>query len=122
MSHNLIPPFIMREAGLIVNDVPRIHTRSEDLNNGTHCILTDGETGDPKLKIPLKLDGIFSYFETRMMTEEEVEHCEYIETVDLCPDRDKWDPYDPDYANREDSMVDFRGDVIVYKAKRRKVL
>ena len=25
MKHNLIPPFIMREAGLVVNDVPRIH-------------------------------------------------------------------------------------------------
>ena len=25
MNHNLIPPFIMREAGIIVNDVPKIH-------------------------------------------------------------------------------------------------
>ena len=27
MNHNLMPPFIFREAGLIVNNVPRIHTR-----------------------------------------------------------------------------------------------
>ena len=26
-NQNLVPPFIMREAGLIVNDIPRIHTR-----------------------------------------------------------------------------------------------
>ena len=25
MGHNLIPPFVLREAGFIVNDVPRIH-------------------------------------------------------------------------------------------------
>ena len=25
MNNNLIPPFIMREAGVIVNDVPKIH-------------------------------------------------------------------------------------------------
>ena len=25
MSHNLIPPFILREAGLVVRDVPKIH-------------------------------------------------------------------------------------------------
>ena len=31
MHHNLIPPFILREAGLIVNDVPRIHTKIEEL-------------------------------------------------------------------------------------------
>jgi hypothetical protein len=24
MQHNLIPPFIMREAGLVVNDVPKM--------------------------------------------------------------------------------------------------
>ena len=28
MDINLIPPFIMREAGLIVNDVPKIHCKS----------------------------------------------------------------------------------------------
>ncbi len=122
ISHNLIPPFIMRAAVLIVNDVPRIHTRSKDLINKTHCILTDGEEDDPKLKIPLKLDGILSYFETRKMTEDKIEQCEYIETVDLCTDHDKWDPYDPDFANREDIMVDFRGDVIVHEPKRRKFL
>ena len=39
MTNNLIPPFIMREAGLIVNDVPRIHTKLEELVNETRCIV-----------------------------------------------------------------------------------
>ena len=29
MEHNLVPPFILREAGLVVNDVPKIHTHNE---------------------------------------------------------------------------------------------
>ena len=68
MRHNLIPPFIMREAGLIVNEVPLIHTKAEELTNETHCIVSTGEGDNAKLKIPLKLDGIFSHFETRKLT------------------------------------------------------
>jgi hypothetical protein len=41
MKHNLIPPFIMREAGLEVNDVPRIQTKVEDLTDKTHCIVAN---------------------------------------------------------------------------------
>ena len=42
MTHNLIPPFIMREAGLIVNDTCRIHSPSADEH--THTI-HDPKTG-----------------------------------------------------------------------------
>ena len=81
MGHNLIPPFVMREAGLTVNDVPRIHTRTEELNNETHCIVSPGDGDNARMKIPLKLDGIFSYFETRSLTEEGISQSEYLETV-----------------------------------------
>ena len=60
MTHNLIPPFVMREAGLIVNDVPRIHTKPEELTNETHCIVATAASNGADLKIPLQLDGIFS--------------------------------------------------------------
>ena len=33
MTHNLIPPFVMREAGVCVNDVPKKHSKKEDLSN-----------------------------------------------------------------------------------------
>ena len=68
MPHNLIPPFIMREAGLTVNDVPRIHTRPGELSNETHCIVVKASSNGGDLKIPMKLDGIFSYFPTRKLT------------------------------------------------------
>ena len=38
MEHNLVPPFILREAGLVVNDVPKLHTKQDVLSNDTHCI------------------------------------------------------------------------------------
>jgi hypothetical protein len=56
MDNNLIPPFIMREAGLIVNDVPKIQ-----MNNPTEdhhsIVFPEGE-----FRIPLSLWGVFSYF------------------------------------------------------------
>jgi hypothetical protein len=55
MERNLIPPFILHEAGLIVNDVPRTHC-GEELNDESHCII-DRSTG---MKIRLFLKGIFS--------------------------------------------------------------
>ena len=57
MSHNLIPPFIMREAGLVVNDVPRIHVRIDDLSNETHCIVAKEDPNGADLKIPMSLDS-----------------------------------------------------------------
>ena len=47
MDHNLVPPFILREAGLIVNGTPKIHVRthlwnitpfsSPSMTFGYHC-------------------------------------------------------------------------------------
>ena len=88
MNHNLVPPFILREAGLIVNDVPKIHTRQEDFTNETHCIVSkdDSDNNGTNLRIRMKLDGIFSYFPTHKLTMNELKNCEYTETVHLSPD------------------------------------
>ena len=122
MKHNLIPPFIMRETGLKGNDVPRIQTKVEDLMDETHCIVANEDDNGADLKIPLKLDGIFSYFSTRKLTSDEINNCKFMETVSLCPEGPDWDPYDSSYANQEDSMVDYKGNVIVSEPKKRKIL
>ena len=41
LEHNLIPPFILREAGLIVNDTPKIH--KEDPTIDDHAIIIPQE-------------------------------------------------------------------------------
>ena len=114
----------MREAGLIVNDVPRIHKRQDDLTNQKHFIVSmvDVDYNGTNLNIRMKLDGIFSYFPTRKLTMDELEECEYMETVYLSPDAAQWNPYDEEYAESEDKFLDFRGDLIHRQPKRRKIL
>ena len=54
LEHNLIPPFIMREAGIIVNDTPKIHVPNPDSSD--HSISFPMSN----LDIPLQLMGTFS--------------------------------------------------------------
>ena len=70
MSHNLIPPFVMREAGIRVNDVPKIHCEDPDVDDHTLHFPED------KVKTPLKLTGIFSCFPCETPTEEDMEDCD----------------------------------------------
>ena len=58
MKNNLLPPFILRQAGIEVNDVPKIHTNEP--TQSTHSVKFT-ETG---FTIPLSLWGTFSYFPT----------------------------------------------------------
>ena len=50
MQDNLIPSFIIREMGLVVNNVPRIHC-GKDVIYESHLIVS----GDPELMIPLRI-------------------------------------------------------------------
>ena len=106
MKHNLVPPFIMREAGLFVNDVPKIHCQDPKVED--HSIF-DPET---LMRIPLKMQGIFSYFPTRSLTSVEIKECNAFDTVFLTPDSDSWDPYNPAYAEQEDEFLDYRGEMV----------
>ena len=100
MSNNLIPPFLIREAGVEVRDVPKIHV--EDPHTEDHSIFFK----DANVRIPLSLNGIFSYFPSGKPTEEEVEECEEILFLTpLAP----WDPYSDVYARNEEAMVDHEG-------------
>ena len=62
LKHNLIPPLIMREAGLTLSKVPRIHCEEPTMKDNS---IYDDTT---KLQIPLKLDAILLYFLMRALT------------------------------------------------------
>ena len=62
MDNNLIPPFMLREMGVAVNDVPKVHKEDPTVDDHTITFL---ETG---FRIPLSLWGIFSYFPTSKPT------------------------------------------------------
>ena len=61
MDNNLIPPFIMREAGIDVRDVPKLQCDDPSLED--HALVIADKT-----IIPLSLIGVFSYFSTSRPT------------------------------------------------------
>ena len=61
MSNNLIPPFIIRDSGLIVNDI--LNTHAKFPTNEHHSIYD----ASLDVSIPLSLTGTFSYFKTRSL-------------------------------------------------------
>ena len=56
MTNNLVPPFMLQEAGTKVNEVPKI--QKDDPNMYSHAIIFP----ETCLHIPLELWGTFSYF------------------------------------------------------------
>ena len=102
MRDNLIPPFIVRESGATVNDTAKIHC--EDPSPDHHCIIF----ADSDLRIPLNLNGTFSFFHTRMPTQEELQDCEKIF---ITPDNETWNPYCTSFELNERSMLDHNGEM-----------
>ena len=62
MQHNLVPPFILREDDVAVNEVPKIHQKAPMEEH--HSLFFSRVD----LRIPMSLTGIFSCFKTRMPT------------------------------------------------------
>ncbi len=107
MEHNLIPPFIMREASLYVDETPKFQL-ADRASIDNHCVY-DPESG---LRIHLQLNGIFSYFSTRPLTVDEQMHWEDYDVVFLTPDGAMWDPHSLHYAEEEAAMVDADGAIV----------
>ena len=64
IANNLIPPFVMCEAGLVLSDTPKKLARKKTTDD--HYIISH----DKQLHIPLTLRGVFFYFLTTRSTEE----------------------------------------------------
>ena len=83
---NLIPPFVFREAGLILNDTPKIYCKYP---SAEHRYLFDEEIGP---RIQFTLNGTLSIFETSHLTKDEIEDAENYPTIFLTTDSNRWDP------------------------------
>ena len=66
MKHNLIPPFIIREAGLKVEEQEKIHVEEPAKEN--HSIYIS----EINVRISLQLVALFSVFKTRNLNNEEI--------------------------------------------------
>jgi hypothetical protein len=111
MKNNLLPPFVLREAGIKLNDTPK--SQVEECTIEEHSMLFP-ETG---LSIPLSLWGTFSYFPTCKPTATHMQDSDEIYM--LTPDR--FNPHDDSYAENEDNMLDWEGNMIE-KKHRTKIL
>ncbi len=67
MNHNLILPFLIREAGLYVDKTPKHQVANPMVGNH---VIVNSETG---MRIHLSLNGIFSSFPTFALTLKEIE-------------------------------------------------
>ena len=102
MTNNLIPPFLMREVGVAVNDKPKIHTEDPTVNDH---VLIFMETGS---QITLSIHGrIFSFFQTTKPTVKELQvgHDVYILTPEC------WNPHTDAYSMNEASMLDWEANM-----------
>ena len=108
MDINLIPPFILRAGGVIVNDVPKIHCNDPMVTD--HCI----SFRTHELTIPLQLQGTFSFFHHRVPTMDELHGCDKIF---ITPDASSWNPHCDSFSRNEQAMTDYEGN-IVHKERR----
>jgi hypothetical protein len=111
MDHNLIPPFLLPEAVLILDEMPKHQLESPTIDNH---VIVDEESG---MRVHLQLNGIFSFFLTRNLIPYEVEHWNTYPIVFLTPDGDSWDPNSTHYAEQEASMLDSSGLIAVHKER-----
>ena len=103
MRSNLIPPFMMRLAGLEVNECPKFMAKSPTIEH--HSLYFP----DDRLRIPLGLSCTISYIPVRTPTNDELE--EPIDMLDLRPNIPTWDPHNPIYSEQEESMLKDDGTV-----------
>ena len=112
MQNNLIPPFMIREAGIIVNDTPKI--QMDDPSAKDHSIYFPGED----FRIPLSLWGVFSFFPTSKPSAETLNACNKVFL--LTPT--KWNPHSSSYAQNEECMLDWQGNLLEKQERQRIVL
>ena len=108
MNHNLIPPFIIRKAGLKVEEQAKIHVKEPAREN--HSIYSSGNI----LRITLQLEGIFSVFKTRKLNGEEISEPGGYDILYLTPDADYWDPNYESWDEQEDEMLDIDGEILLH--------
>jgi hypothetical protein len=103
MNTTLIPPFILREGGLIVNDKPKIHCENPTKNDHT---IQDTKTG---LFIELNLVGLFAYFNSRKPTHDDIVNAE---PVVITPEGTSWNPHSEHCSLNEYTFTDYEGNMM----------
>lgn len=99
MKVHRIPPFMMRLAGIEVDECPKFLARSPKITN--HSLYFE----EHDLRLPLQIYGIISYLPVPSPTEEDLMNPQV--ELELTPDVQDWNPHDQVYQDQEDSMLTF---------------
>ena len=90
MDHNLIPPFILREDGLTLNDTAMIHLNEPFIDD--HAIIPPNSD----LRIRIHLHGTLSCFSNRMPNPDEILD-PASQVVVITPEGATWNPHCTSY-------------------------
>ena len=96
---NILPPFMLREAVITINEVPKIHVSSPTEEN--HSVMFQ----ETNFRIALSLYGTFSYFPTSKPSTKDLEEPDDVYV--LTPTT--WNPHSDAYVINEESMLDWEG-------------
>ena len=111
MKNNLIPPFIIREAGVQVLDTPKIHIKDPMVDD--HSLYFGGTN----FRVPLQSWGVFSYFNTSKPSTKTMVECD--EVYLLTPK--SWDPHTDVHERNKRKMLDYKGEMVP-RDKRKQIL
>ena len=103
MKNDLIPSFIMREAGIQVNDTAKLHV--DDPSTNDHEIIFP----ETRFRIALSFWGIFSYFPSNKPTIEMLYKSEEVYLLIT----QNWDPHTDAYVQNKENMLDWEGNIIM---------
>ena len=78
----------------------------EESRGGDHSIWFPAAS----FRIPLSLRGIFSYFLTQKPTRDELQSCDDV--LVMTPESHSWNPHSDVYAQNEDNMLDWEGNML----------
>lgn len=113
MDHNLVPPFMLRQAGVTVNDTPKIQL--DEPTKEDHALILPGG-----YLIPLSLHGVFSYFPTHLPTMTVDELDGEADIYLLTPTN--WTPNSDAWATNEAAMLGWDGEMVEPKSCEHKII
>ena len=117
LDHHPLCPMQYHLNGAKIDELPKFLAEYPTLE--THAIqLEDPNDATQPLLIPLSIHGVTSHFMEMKPTPEEYED-QNITHIELTEDSPPWDPYDPDFSCREDSMVNLKGKIVIPKTTAR---
>ncbi len=90
--------------GVTVNDIPKFLLKNPTVND--HAVIIPVDTC-----VSLKLQGVTSYFPVQATTLSEYKN-DVIPKFHLTATAPVWDPGSSSYSSQEDSMLDFKGQLV----------